>query len=74
MWVLEWKIISSVAYKIGEEKNDPLAMYASDIMTEFLCLQAAICYSFLFLLLLMVRKEEKLVALSQIGDPVPLAS
>nr|KAJ0205791.1 hypothetical protein LSAT_V11C500294300 [Lactuca sativa] len=24
----------SAAYKIGEKKNDPLAMYAGDIMTE----------------------------------------
>ncbi|KAK2354276.1 hypothetical protein QL285_091814 [Trifolium repens] len=93
---------SSVAYKIGEEKNDPLAMYASDIMTlsislfllaKFLShtsdyiLIKKLAMLFVMGLKSVIKegyksfpsghtswKEEKLVALSQIGGPVPLAS
>ncbi|KAK2400713.1 lipid phosphate phosphatase [Trifolium repens] len=91
-------VTPSVAYKIGEKKNDPLAIYASDIMT-------LLSFHHIFLPLVCVEfdketgnvicngiksvikegyksfpsghtswKEEKLVALSQIGGPVPLAS
>ncbi|KAK2437486.1 lipid phosphate phosphatase [Trifolium repens] len=75
---------SSVAYKIGEKKNDPLAMYASDIMTSLIKKLAML---FVMGLKSVIKegyksfpsghtswKEEKLVALSQIGGPVPLAS